>query len=72
MGICGDEEAKEVITFMPSIRLDRTQPRGVGRAAPGQHGVTQQRPGPRGRASLLGMLHARGTQETIDLRGPDL
>ena len=61
-----------VIAMRHGIRLDRTQPRGGARAGTRPHRVTQQGAGPRGRESLLRMLHARGPQEAVNLRGTDL
>ena len=55
----------------PRVGLDRTHPRGVGRAAARGHGLPQERARPRGRESLLGMLHPRRTQQAVDLRGAD-
>ena len=53
------------------VGLHGTRPARVGRAVARGHGVPQQRAGPRGRESLFGMLHARRTQEAVDLRGTD-
>ena len=54
-----------------SVGLDRAGLRGVGRAGAGGHGLPQERAGPCGRESLLGMLHARRTEEAVDLCGTD-
>lgn len=45
---------------------------GLDGAGARRHGVPRECAGARGRESLLGMLHARRTQEAVNLRGADL